>query len=741
MNPRLSEAILRNDILAFKRLVQQDKRVLEQRSAISLDSTLHLASRLGHNELVAEIVKFRPDFVAAVNKRQETSLHAACHQGNFEVVKLLLETDPLAATKLNHENESAFLIACREGHLGVVKLMLNQSWLMEVEEDAAAYSTPLHVATLRGHNDIVEEILEMRPNFAQKTNKNGFSPLHCACSKGQLEITKLLLSSDLDLAMQYNNHGYTPLHLAVINGHLAILEAFVFSSPSSLQCLTKDGETVLHLAVKFNRYNVIKRLAQVPDFSHLLHQQDQDGNNKLHLAFSRGDHQHAKYILNSTVDIDCRNDKGQKALDILELAGIETKNKQLKQMSSTASDDRTMELSSVLPKPENLNSEEAQKVENSDSEVQTLEDPNPEEVQRLENSKDAIEERIRSLLQHRSHQKLRMITNRSRTLPTEMPLLSVEVDNLHTQNITSKSLRDVPEKKFVNHYESRRYSCKSVAKKSNDQPTTDVGMNQGVDAFNQVELGSSPPTQLHQHKSAIQTRRKEMSELHNHRNKQYEIHKEAVQNARNTIVLVAILIATVTFTVGLNPPGGFNQGGTGKGQAAVGRKMAFKIFVISNSIALFTSLCIVIILVSIIPFQRKKLMRLMMIAHKVMWIAVSFMATAFISATWVIMPHAHRTGCMLEVILAIGAGSMATVFIYLGIELARHWLRKSKWKRHKDRKTKIVAVCIEDESQPDKSITGAIQPQPVQFNNEGGTQSESSNSDVDSSKSFGYHTY
>ncbi|XP_065634403.1 ankyrin repeat-containing protein ITN1 [Quercus suber] len=286
MDPRLLEAIARNDKNTFINLVQENENFLEQRTDGSRSTVLHLATRFGHVKLVMEILKLRP-MVAAENNKLETPLHEACIRGHTEVLKLLLEHNPWAACKLNADNQSAFFMACSHGHVDLVKLLLNQSWLVGLEDEGFD-PTCLHVAASRGHTGVVRELLNVFPDLAWKVDKNGYSPLHHACNSGNLEITRILLKLSTDLALQFSSTGHMPLHLAAMNAKPEIFEEFEQIAPISFHHLTRQGETVFHLTVKYKHYEAFIWLVGAFHNTDLFHHPDQCGNTLLHLAVSGG---------------------------------------------------------------------------------------------------------------------------------------------------------------------------------------------------------------------------------------------------------------------------------------------------------------------------------------------------------------------------------------------------------------------------------------------------------------------
>ncbi|KAI7986338.1 Ankyrin repeat-containing protein BDA1 [Camellia lanceoleosa] len=101
--------------------------------------------------------------------------------------------------------------------MGNVDLLLNlikYDPLILHSVSLAEEDTPLHIASMAGHLNFVQQILTLRPEFATELNQDGFSPLHVALANGNLEIVKELLKVDCDLCAVRGREKRIPLHYA-----------------------------------------------------------------------------------------------------------------------------------------------------------------------------------------------------------------------------------------------------------------------------------------------------------------------------------------------------------------------------------------------------------------------------------------------------------------------------------------------------------------------------------------------
>ncbi|CAL5381205.1 unnamed protein product [Camellia sinensis] len=98
--------------------------------------------------------------------------------------------------------------------------------------------TPLHIASMVGHFNLVKEIMKLRKEFSQELNEDGLSPLHIASAKGHVEIVKVLLKADHKLCLVKGRERRIPLHYATIKGRVDVIRELILSSADSVVDMT-----------------------------------------------------------------------------------------------------------------------------------------------------------------------------------------------------------------------------------------------------------------------------------------------------------------------------------------------------------------------------------------------------------------------------------------------------------------------------------------------------------------------
>ncbi|XP_031411290.1 ankyrin repeat domain-containing protein 27 isoform X2 [Meleagris gallopavo] len=106
--------------------------------------------------------------------------------------------------------------------------------------------TPLHMAALHGHSDLVSLLLKHGASISAK-NAEHAAPLHLACQKGHSQVVECLMNYNAKQNKK-DAYGNTPLIYACLNGHYETT-ALLLQRGASVNLSNAKGNTALHEAV------------------------------------------------------------------------------------------------------------------------------------------------------------------------------------------------------------------------------------------------------------------------------------------------------------------------------------------------------------------------------------------------------------------------------------------------------------------------------------------------------------
>ena len=214
-------------------IVSAEQRVTLYQGDADGDNWLHLSIIHGRLDLAMALITLAPDYIwlSYSNLLRQTPLHLAVLTGQDRLVRSLV----CAGANVDAQDlrgDTPLHIACRLGHLQTVKSLLTPVRYKENHQDNmwkvpcqrlpqdlgvqnSEGQTPLHIAVIAGHMDVVQMLLKAGADPNAGDAKSGRTALHLAAEKGRVELVQLLACCrDVDLHRQ-NYAGLTAAQLAL----------------------------------------------------------------------------------------------------------------------------------------------------------------------------------------------------------------------------------------------------------------------------------------------------------------------------------------------------------------------------------------------------------------------------------------------------------------------------------------------------------------------------------------------
>ncbi|KAL8149816.1 hypothetical protein AgCh_006729 [Apium graveolens] len=486
----------------------------------------------------------------------------------------------------------------------------------------------------------------MDKTMKQSTQKRDDTPLHLAVRAQNLELALEILAKSeekelKELLCKQNYSGETALYVAAEYGFVDFVKEMIqYYDIANAGIKARNGSDAFHIAAKQGNLEVVKILMDaLPELSMTF---DQSNTTALHSAAAQGHTEVVKFLMEKNCN----------------LVTIGKSNK--KTALHSAARNEHWEVVKVLL------SKETEVALMIDKKGQTalhmaVKGHSVEVVDELISSKpDLI-----NMVDNKGNTALHIATRKGRTKVINALLSHREILDTKAINKSGESALDTAEK--TNHSEIARilqdYGVQSAKtmKQAPPAPSTAKELKQTV---------SDIKHEVHYQIEHTRQTRKQMKGIGKQINK---MQLEGLNNAINSTTVVAVLIATVAFAAIFTVPGQYVDDPKDEtpekvlGEANIAPKPQFTIFLISDSVALFISLAVVVVQTSIVVVDKKGKKQMMAIINKLMWLACVSISVSFLALSFIVVGEDERW-------LAVGVTVIGTLILATTLGTMFYWV-------------------------------------------------------------------
>lgn len=236
------------------------------------------------------------------------AIHMSILQKDIEILKLIMDCGCNLDLK-NSKGQTALHVASELKLEEFVRLLCASGADPDVQDNEN--KSPLAVATVKGHQKIMDILSEKFKASVMYRTKDGSTLMHLAASALNSSAALGFIKKGIPIHMP-NKEGVKCIHVASIKGHVEVVKAIV-GKGASVDSRTKDGFTPLHLGVKFGKYDLVETLLGLG--AELQLKALKGGQTALHLATQLIDGEEiVELLIRSGADVDAVDDNQETSL-------------------------------------------------------------------------------------------------------------------------------------------------------------------------------------------------------------------------------------------------------------------------------------------------------------------------------------------------------------------------------------------------------------------------------------------
>ena len=209
---------------------------------------LHYFAYHGNSKIITFLLQYDFD-INAQTHNGETALFMAVYQQQYNVAKILISH----GAEIDVGNiKSPFFYAVYYGNISFVKYLISHGcdYSREINNH-----TPLALACINGHLDIIKLLVYLGENINKKTT-DGNILINEAIVADQYEVVKFLLRNGADLNLK-NVGEFLPIHYALRSKDPKIANIIIHND-SNIESIDLHGYTPLHIACYNNNVDIVK---------------------------------------------------------------------------------------------------------------------------------------------------------------------------------------------------------------------------------------------------------------------------------------------------------------------------------------------------------------------------------------------------------------------------------------------------------------------------------------------------